>query len=311
MPILSVKRLNKTFTVKKNFWAKPTTFTAVRDISFDMQEGEILGLLGANGAGKTTTIQMLLGTLTATSGSITYFGKNFFTHAEEIMQDVACASGYDRLPGRLTVWQNLDVFGRIYGLNDADREGRIEKMLMHFDMVNMRDRRSATLSAGQATRLLLAKAFLPRPKVVLLDEPTASLDPTMAAQVREFVLKQKHEYGTSILFSSHNMEEVTQVCDRALVMKNGIIVADDMPDKLAATIKIAHVHLFVPTSAEVLIKFLNEQSIKHEFHEHWVSVEIEEQHIAAFLSSLAQRGITYTSIAIDKASLEDYFLSIS
>lgn len=311
MPILSVKRLNKAFTVKKNFWATPQTFTAVRDISFDLHEGEILGLLGVNGAGKTTTIQMLLGTLTATSGSIFYFGKDFFKHNAEIMQHVACAGGYDRLPGRLTVWQNLDVFGRIYGLSGPDREARIDKMLQSFDMVNMRDRRTATLSAGQATRLLLAKAFLSRPKVVLLDEPTASLDPTMAAQVREFVLKQKHEYGTAILFSSHNMEEVTQVCDRALVMKNGEIVADNTPDKLAATIKVAHVHLFVPTGPEPLLQFLKEQHIKHDLHEHWVDIEIEERHIAAFLSALGQRDIAYTSISIDKSSLEDYFLSIS
>lgn len=311
MPILSVKNLRKTFSSRKRFWSKSIFFDAVQGISFDLQEGEILGLLGANGAGKTTAIQMLLGTLTATSGSIIYFGKDFFSHASEVLQKIGCAGGYDRLPGVLTVWQNLDIFGRIYGLNMQEREERIHAMLEQFEMTRLRDQRTGTLSAGQATRLLLAKAFLTSPKVVLLDEPTASLDPTIAVQVREFVMRQARENGTSILFSSHNMEEVTEVCDRVLVMKQGVIIADNTPEQLAATIKNARLHLVITHGNELLQQLLQEHQLHYTLDEHSVSIEIEEVNIASFLQALSLRSITYATISIDKPTLEDYFLSVS
>lgn len=309
--ILSVKNLHKAFSLRKRFWSKPTTFVAVHDISFDLHEGEILGLLGANGAGKTTTIQMLLGTLTATSGRINYFGKDFFSNQSEILQQIGCASGYERLPGVLTVWQNLDVFGRIYGLDVHEREKRINTMLEQFDMVRLRDQRTGTLSAGQATRLLLAKSFLSAPKVVLLDEPTASLDPTIAAQVRTFVMRQAREHGTSILFSSHNMEEVTQVCDRVFVMKQGNIIADNTPEQLAATIKNARLHLFITEGHDQLLQMLKEQQLNYTLDEHSIAIDIEEHHIGSFLNALALRAITYANVSIDKPTLEDYFLSVS
>ena len=311
MPILSVKNLYKSFSTRTYFWSKPLTFVAVNNISFDLHKGEILGLLGANGAGKTTTIQMLLGTLTATSGSIRYFGKDFFSHGPEILQDLGCASGYDKLPGTLTVRQNLDIFARLYGIPHSFREQRISQMLKDFDMADKQDRKTATLSAGQATRLLLAKAFLSSPKIALLDEPTASLDPTIATQVRKYVMQQAREHGTSVLFSSHNMEEVTQVCDRVLVMKSGNIIADNTPKQLAATIKVAHVRLFVTEKKEQLLQLLRERALPFTVDEHTVSIEIDEGHISSLLGALGQQEISYATISIDKPTLEDYFLSVS
>ncbi len=145
---------------------KGQDFTAVNGISFDLSQGEVLGFLGPNGAGKTTTMHMLLGTLTPTSGVITYFGKNFAKHRSEILQHVGFASAYTRLPGRLTIYENLDIYGRLYGLSSYDRAIGIKQFLKAFDMWQMKDKAVSGLSAGQLTRVMLAKAFLPKPKIV-------------------------------------------------------------------------------------------------------------------------------------------------
>lgn len=169
MSLLQVNNLTKTFS--SGVWPfKPTkSYTAVNGISFSVEDGEILGFLGPNGAGKTTTIQMLLGTLTPTSGSITYFGKELKNHRKEILNAVSYASGYDALPPRLSVFENLDIVGRMYGMSRAERVARIDHLLKIFGMWNMRDKETGNLSAGQATRIMLVKAFLGKPRIVLLD----------------------------------------------------------------------------------------------------------------------------------------------
>src|SRR5579872_2978460 len=149
MPVLKVNNLSKIFT--SGFWPfkKSQTYTAVNNISFQVQKGEILGFLGPNGAGKTTTIQMLLGTLTPTSGSINYFGLNFALHRIAALKKIGYASGYDKLPARLTVIENLDIVGRIYNIAQPYRRQQIEKLLNFFGIWEMRNRETATLSAGQ------------------------------------------------------------------------------------------------------------------------------------------------------------------
>ena len=215
----------------KNLTKKFGQFTAVDKISFELRRGEILGLLGPNGAGKTTTIQMLLGTLTPTSGEISYFGQDFFTHRSEILDQVNYASAYSHLPWRMTVEENLQVYARMYGVKDRRR--RIDRLLHEFDVSELRHKTMDGLSAGQKTRVTLCKAFINYPKLILLDEPTASLDPDIAARVRQFLLQQQREYQVSMLFTSHNMTEVTEVCDRVIFLKTGQIIADDTPEKLA------------------------------------------------------------------------------
>lgn len=215
----------------KNLTKKFGGFTAVDKISFELKKGEILGLLGPNGAGKTTTIQMLLGTLTPTSGEIVYFGKDFFKYRSEILQEVNYASAYSHLPWRLTVEENLQVYARMYGVKDRRR--RIDRLLTEFDVSELGRKTMDGLSAGQKTRVTLCKAFINYPKLILLDEPTASLDPDIAARVRQFLLRQQREYGVSMLFTSHNMAEVTEVCDRVIFLKQGKIIAEDTPEKLA------------------------------------------------------------------------------
>jgi len=299
--VLSVKELKKIYPGK-------IPFIAVGGVSFDLKEGEILGLLGSNGAGKTTTIQMLLSTLKATSGTIDYFGKNFFTHRSEVLKHVAFASTYVSLPWMLTIDQNLEVFGRLYGLTPQERKERIGPLLERFGIANKRKSTVARLSAGQITRLMLVKAFMIRPKIALLDEPTASLDPDIAQDVIEFVLEQRKKIGTSVLYTSHNMSEIGQVCDRVLFLQNGKIVADDLPKNLAKSVAVSRVQLQVGDGMKRIVTIAERLNMRHKIEHRMIELELDEGQIATLLSALAEAGVTYTNINIVQPTLGDYFL---
>lgn len=311
MEVLQVRDLTKIFA--SGFWpfSLSKEYKAVNGISFSLKKGEVLGFLGPNGAGKTTTIQMLLGTLTPSSGTISFFSKDFARNRVAILKKVTYASGYDKLPARLTILENLDIVGRVYGIPSLARQKRIEDILKFFTMWDMRDKETGMLSAGQATKVMLAKAFLPNPEIVLLDEPTAALDPDAAHEVRQFILKQKQEHGTSFLITSHNMDEVTEICDRVLVLKGGVIVADSSPEQLASSVANARIRLVISQAKEALEEYLKNEYIVHSHAEHEIIIEIDEQKIAAFLMRLAQIGVHYSQISIDKPTLEDYFLHIA
>ena len=299
--ILSVKDLKKTYPGK-------VPFIAVDEISFDLKEGEVLGLLGSNGAGKTTTIQMLLSTLKPTSGSIEYFGKNFFKHRSEILKHVAFASTYVSLPWMLSVEQNLEVFGRLYGLSSAERKERTDALLERFGIASKRKSPVSRLSAGQITRLMLVKAFMIRPRIALLDEPTASLDPDIAQDVIEFVLEQRQKYGTSILYTSHNMAEVGEVCDRILFLQQGKIVADDLPKNLAKSVSTSRVQLQVGDGMKRTAAIAKKLNMPYQVEHRTIELQLDESQIAILLSSLAEAGVVYTNINILQPTLEDYFL---
>ncbi len=311
MPVLKVDNLTKIFT--SGFWPFKTlqSYTAVKDISFQLKKGEILGFLGPNGAGKTTTIQMLLGTLTPSNGSITYFGTDFAQHRIAALKKVGYASGYDKLPSRLTVTENLDIVGRICGLSHIHRFQQIEKLLKFFGIWEMCDRQTGTLSAGQATRVMLAKAFISDPEIVLLDEPTASLDPDVAQEVRQFIMLQREQRGISILLTSHNMDEVTELCDRVLVLKNGTIIADNTPDQLAKSTSKVRVHLTISGALDHVLTYLRDSMMTYTIQANHLTIELDEHVIAQFLADLGERKIIYSHISIDKPTLEDYFLSIA
>ncbi|MDQ5951654.1 MAG: ABC-type multidrug transport system, ATPase component [Patescibacteria group bacterium] len=306
--ILTVTGLTKVYPPEKK-GAEP--FVAVNDVSFELREGEILGLLGPNGAGKSTTISMLLGVLTPTSGKIEYFGKDFKQHRSDILQHVTFASTYIKMPWRLTVMENLRIYGWMYGVMGKTFEKRVQHFLEFFGVWNQRNKSMSQLSAGQITRVMLAKAFIPHPKVVLLDEPTASLDPDIAHQVREFVLSQQKEFNTSILYTSHNMDEVTAVCDRVAFLRAGKIIAVDKPDNLAKSVSTTKMHLVITDGLKRTERFSKELGLKAVVTQREISIEIDEHKIADFLTKLAAEGITYEQISIDKPTLEDYFLSMS
>lgn len=302
---ITVNHLHKVFKPEKK-GGKP--FVAVNDISFVVKEGEILGFLGPNGAGKSTTIFMLLGILSPTSGEITYGNLDFFKHRQEIMRSVTFASTYISMPWRLSVYENLKVYSLMYGLTDATFTERAKKFLTFFDVWNQRHKTMHQLSAGQRTRVMLAKAFIPHPKVVLLDEPTASLDPDIAHEVREFVLEQQKEYNTSILYTSHNMDEVTAVCNRVVFLRGGEIVATDTPEKLAASVSLSHMKLQVKDGLKRTERFAKEKGLDATIVGREIEIKLDEQNIAAFLEQLAGEKIQYTAIEITKPTLEDYFL---
>jgi len=214
IPVLQVANLQKRFG----------DFAAVDDISFSIKPGEILGLLGPNGAGKTTTIQMLLGLITPTTGSIHMFGLDLSTHRETILQQVNFSSTYISMPQALTVEENLWVVARLYGLNDIPR--RVDEIVKKLEMEDLRRKVTRKLSSGQMTRLTLAKAFLTEPKILFLDEPTASLDPDIAEKIRALLKEERRSSGLSILYTSHNMREMEEMSDRIIFLQRGKIVAE-------------------------------------------------------------------------------------
>jgi ABC-2 type transport system ATP-binding protein len=213
VPILEVKSLKKRFGDS----------IAVDDISFDIQPGEILGLLGPNGAGKTTTIQMLLGLVTPTAGSIRMFGLDLAMHREQILQQVNFSSTYISMPYSLTIEENLWVVAKLYGMTDIAR--RIGEVLKKVEMEDSRTKVTRRLSSGQMTRLALAKAILTEPKILFLDEPTASLDPDIAHKIRALLQEVRKSSGLSVLYTSHNMKEMEEMSDRIIFLQKGKIVA--------------------------------------------------------------------------------------
>lgn len=221
-PIVEVRDLTKRFGA----------FTAVDGVSFEIQPGEILGLLGPNGAGKTTTIQMLLGLITPTAGEIRMFGLDLAMHREAILGQVNFSSTYISMPYSLTVEENLKVVARLYGMKDATR--RIDEVVKQLEMEEYRDKVTRKLSSGQMTRLSLAKAFLTDPKVLFLDEPTASLDPDIAHKIRNLLKDVRRSTGLSILYTSHNMREMEMMSDRIIFLQRGRIVAQGTAQEITA-----------------------------------------------------------------------------
>jgi ABC-2 type transport system ATP-binding protein len=209
-------------------------FTAVNGVSFGIERGEIVGMLGPNGAGKTTTIQMILGLITPTAGEVQIFGKSMTTDRQEILQRMNFTSPYVAFPFRMTVQENLNVFARLYGI--TDRRQRIDEMLELFDVARLRDKPIARLSSGENTRVGLAKAMLNDPELLLLDEPTAYLDPEIAGQVKQALLEANRERGMTILYTSHNMAEVEELCSRIVFLNHGRVIATGSPIEITHAI---------------------------------------------------------------------------
>jgi ABC-2 type transport system ATP-binding protein len=205
---------------------------AVDDISFSIARGSITGLLGGNGAGKTTTIAMIMGLVLPTSGRIRVLGHPMPNESAEVLGRMNFESPYVDMPSRLTVRQNLKIFGRLYSV--ANLDARIETLAADLDLGDFLDRPSGKLSAGQKTRVALAKALINRPELLLLDEPTASLDPDTADWIRQHLETYRKENGATILLASHNMLEVERLCDRVIIMKRGRIEDDDSPQQIMA-----------------------------------------------------------------------------
>jgi ABC-2 type transport system ATP-binding protein len=221
-PAIAVNGLVKTYR----------DITAVDGVDFSVARGAIVGLLGGNGAGKTTTIAMIMGLVTPTRGTAKVLGADMARERHRVLQRINFESPYVEMPMRLTVRQNLKVFGMLYGVSDL-RE-RIAEIASALDLASLLDRPSGKLSSGQKTRVALAKSLINRPDVLLLDEPTASLDPDTADWVRSHLERYRRERHAAILLASHNMPEVERLCDHVLMMKAGKIVDQGGPAELIA-----------------------------------------------------------------------------
>ncbi len=304
MHALSVQKLKKVYETSR-------PFVAVDDISFHLDEGEILGLLGPNGSGKTTTIQMLLGTLTSTSGSICYFGKNFALFHDEILQQVSFASTYTSMPWLLTVKENLDICGYLYGLDPKESKKRFDPLLERFGILDKKKEKVSALSAGQVTRLMLVKAFFIKPKIVLLDEPTASLDPDIAQDICTFLLEERQKSGVSILFTSHKMDEVMQICDRAIFLQRGKLIADDRPKRLAERISRSLLRLEIVDGLNHALQLAKASNYNYTQKHTTVELMMDEEQIPQFLQAITSRGVSYSSIKIEEPSLDDFFVYVA
>ncbi|PDT75069.1 ABC transporter ATP-binding protein [Bradyrhizobium sp. C9] len=221
--------------VVEDLCKKYRTHWAVDDVNFNVPKGWTVGLLGGNGAGKTTTIAMIMGLVVPSFGRAMVLGHDMATERHKVLSRMNFESPYVALPGRLTVRQNLTVFGRLYGV--ANLKARIEELIEDFGLGDVLDRVTGRLSAGQKTRVAVAKALINDPDVLLLDEPTASLDPDRAEWVRGRLRAYQKRRGATILLSSHNMTEVEQLCDFVVIMSQGRIVAMGRPGELAERFK--------------------------------------------------------------------------
>ena len=217
----------KVINLKKSYGTKE----AVKNINFEIQENQIIGLLGPNGSGKTTTIGMILGLLKPSSGEVLINGLKLEENQIEILHKINFISPYIELPKKLTVKQNLIVYGKLYSVKKIN--DKIDYLVSKLRLENLLNRVTGELSSGQKNRISLAKAIINDPSVLLLDEPTASLDPETGDFVRTFLENYKREKKVSILLASHNMDEVTRLCTSIMMMKDGLIVDQGRPEDLA------------------------------------------------------------------------------
>ena len=218
--VLHIRELTKVFN----------GVTAVDHLSFSIDRGEIVGLLGANGVGKTTTLQMILGLIRPTSGRIEIFGQELEQHRIEILRRMNFSAVGVNLPLNLPVAQNLWVFAKLYGVKDA--WGRIDSLLELLEINRLRHAVTGRLSSGELTRVNLCKALLNRPELLLLDEPTASLDPDFADKVRTILRQVQREHDMAMLYTSHNMRDIEEICDRVLFLHHGRLIAEGTPSQV-------------------------------------------------------------------------------
>jgi len=298
--ILQVKNLTKKFK----------GFTAVDAIDFDIERGEIVGLLGPNGAGKTTTIQMLLGLTKPDMGCIKIFGKELEKNRSELLDKMNFSSAYISFPHRMSIRENLEVFAKLYGVRDW-RE-RMDKLLAMLEISDLEKKLFVSLSSGQRTRVFLVKALLNKPRLLLLDEPTASLDPDIAEKIKEMLIRIQKEEGITILYTSHNMAEVEELCNRVIFLSHGKIVAQGTPLELKRMIPDYSLNLVFRESPDKMKKFVFEKNLRAKFpRKGYVEILLEEEQIPKILSDLYKQDFEFLNIDVNKPDLEDVFLKIS
>lgn len=285
-------------------------FRAVDDISFTVPKGKAVGLLGPNGAGKTTTIQTLLGITLANGGTITYFGKDFSTNRQWCLQRINFTSSFNTLQGRISVWENLLVFAYLYSVKNPKE--KIHSLIKYFEIEDLLPKRFVSLSAGQKTRVNIVKSLLNDPELILMDEPTAALDPDIADKTLSFIEKLKSSREVSLLYTSHDMNEVTRICDEVIFVDHGKIVAQDTPLGLTKRIGTADLQLTFDADRKLVEEFLKDEKEHFSFiNRYTVVIYADEKRIPKLIFKLSKAGVWITDIEVKKPTLEDVFLQIA
>lgn len=285
-------------------------FRAVDGISFSVPKGSVVGFLGPNGAGKTTTIQMLLGIIEKSGGSIKYFGKDFFKNRVQSLQRINFASAFNTLQGRISVMENLIVFAKLYQI--PNHKDKILQLANYFEATKLLKKRYWDLSSGQRTRVNLMKSLLNDPELLLMDEPTASLDPDITDKTLTLIEELRESRNLSILYTSHNMDEITRICDEVIFLDHGKIVAEDTPLNLTKKISGVTLELMFGGIKENIEKHLKTSGLEYNFlDKRTLSIKTEESHVPEILAALYNIKAGITDIDLVKPTLEDVFLQIA
>ncbi|MBI4360017.1 MAG: ABC transporter ATP-binding protein [Candidatus Jacksonbacteria bacterium] len=299
--VLSVHNLTKRFG----------TSTAVCGISFHIQKGEIFGLLGPNGAGKSTTIEMILGLISPTEGKISVFGKDIAKNREEILSRINYSSTYIQFMARLTVRENLVFFGKLYNVRKLDK--KIASVAKQLEIEELLPLLFYKLSSGQKTRVILAKTLLNDPEFLLLDEPTASLDPDIAFKVRELLQSIHRERGVSMLYTSHNMAEVEEMCDRVIFLQKGKIVAEGAPDELKRAARDYYIEVaFASAKEQAFVEFINARGWKFEIESAGhLNIKTSADDLGETMRLISRENFGIYDLDINKPDLEEVFLKLA
>lgn len=283
---------------------------ALSEVSLKLKFGEILGLLGPNGAGKTTLIRILLSILKPDGGSVKVLGGDLEHNRTTILSQVGFASTYTNLPMSLSVAQNLEIHRSLYRIEKSQFTADRDQLLERFSMQETLNKNFSQLSAGQRTRIMLVRALLHRPRLLLLDEPTASLDPDIALTVRDLVRDMRNS-ECAILLTSHNMEEAADLCDRVIFLNHGRIIAEDTPQHLARSVASVKIVLELIEPLEPIKQHLKQSSLDYAFNENTLTISSSDDHCSALLKSLFKAGVDFKHIKVEHPTLTDYFMNLN
>ena len=306
MNYIEVKNLVKTFREKGK------TVTAVDGISFSVKKGEIFGLLGPNGAGKSTTINMLTGLLEKDSGTVKILGYEPEANWEYVKNNSNVATAYSWLSDVLSIRQNLKVYARLYGVRN--QKEKINELLELFELKSIADRKVIRLSSGENTRAVLCKGLINDPKVLFLDECTVGLDPDIADKTREIIKDYQKRHDCTILFTSHYMYEVEELCDRIAFMSDGKIVRIDTSSNLKKLIKKHTVEIAVKKNIKLLREFLEEEGVDIIFEKNnsiTFEVTTEDDKMYKVISKIFHKGFMLSNLHVKGPTLDDIFIKIA
>lgn len=285
-------------------------YRAVDGISFEIGRGQVLGLLGPNGAGKTTTIQMLVGITNLTSGRISYFGKNFASNRQASLQRINSTSAYNTLLGRISVRENMMTFAGLYQVENPKL--KVAELLDRFEVSHLADNRYQELSAGERTRVNLAKSLLNDPELLLMDEPTASLDPDIADKTLSWIEQLRNDHKTAILFTSHNMAEVERICDDVIFMDRGKVVSRGTPAEHTARFEQVEIILTFKSGRMELEKLLAKRQLDFDIKDkNIVVIQSLKSDVAAVIAGLAAEKVDITDVKINQPDLAHVFIEIA